>query len=156
MHTHTYGRSAVNLSLFFSLRLCFFSSFFLWKKNVVFSPFKLFRRFILILFVIRYFQWDVSMDWGLFTITRNGSVHWRQVKLLHFLIFNSFFYIIIIIIFHHFLSCYRWHTLHFVISNYVLILFILFFYLFFLLLIFLRDIKWHFRIIFTYLLQLRI
>lgn len=84
-HTYAYTYVRTFCSEFVSLFLS--SSLF---SFVIFSLFKLFRRFILILFVIRYFQWDVSMDWGLFTITRNGSVHWRQVKLLHFLIIIFF------------------------------------------------------------------
>lgn len=68
-----------------SLCLCFLSSLFFWKKNHNFFIFNF------LLFTIRYFQWDVSMDWGLFTITRNGSIHWRQVWLFDFVDFTENF-----------------------------------------------------------------
>ena len=54
------------------------------------------------------------MDWGLFTITRNGSVNWRQVRMLSLITLEMKYYIyhdcIIIVIF--LIYFYYYHRFH--------------------------------------------
>ena len=96
-----------------SLIFLFSCNLLIFKIAIFLNSFcNLFVSSLFSLFDFRYFQWDVSMDWGLFTITRNGSVNWRQVRVLSLILlemkhYSYHDYIIIVFFLIYFYYYYR-------------------------------------------------